>query len=129
MEFHKDRPIFLQIADGICDHILSRRWMAGDRIPSVRDRAVEIGVNPNTVMRAFTLLQEKGIIVNRRGIGYFVSEHGYANATDFRRDEFMTEDLPRFFRTLRSLNLTLDDLKNRFEEYGRRQDSLPGEEL
>jgi len=128
MEFHKDRPIFLQIADGICDRILSREWRAGDRIPSVRDHAVEIEVNPNTVMRAYAFLQEKGVISNRRGIGFFVAENGYAHATDVRREEFINLDLPRFFRTLRSLNLTLDDLKNRFEEYGRRQDSLPGEE-
>jgi GntR family transcriptional regulator len=128
MEFHKDRPIFLQIADGICDRILSRKWRAGDRIPSVRDRAVEIGVNPNTVMRAYAFLQENRVIENRRGIGYFVSEDGYANTMTVRKEEFLNRDLPRFFRTLRSLNLTLDDLKNRFEEYLRRQESLSGEE-
>jgi GntR family transcriptional regulator len=128
MEFHKDRPIFLQIADEICDAILLRKWRPGDRVPSVRDHAVEIGVNPNTVMRAYALLQEKGVIVNSRGVGYFVSEHGYANATDFRRDEFLNRDLPRLFRTLRSLGLTPEDLKNRFEDFSRRQDSLTREE-
>lgn len=124
MEFAEDRPIFLQIADTICDQILSRTWRAGDRIPSVRARAVEIRVNPNTVMRAYALLQEKGVIVNRRGIGYFVSEDGYANSMTLRKEEFINRDLPRFFRTLWSLNLTLDDFKNRYEEYTRKQDSI-----
>jgi GntR family transcriptional regulator len=124
MDFVGDRPIFLQIADAICDHILTRKWKAGDRIPSVRSRAVEIKVNPNTVMRAYAFLQEKGVILNRRGIGYFISEDGYANSMTLRKEEFMNRDLPRFFRTLWSLNLTLDDLKNRFDEYSRKQDSI-----
>jgi GntR family transcriptional regulator len=128
MDFEENRPIFLQIADEICDGILSRKYKAGDRIPSVRDRAVKISVNPNTVMRSYTFLQEKGVIVNKRGIGYFFSADAYANAVYFRKEEFLNRDLPRFFRILRSLNLTLDDLKNRFEEYARKQDSFFGEQ-
>lgn len=127
MEFEINRPIYIQIADDIYDQILTRKWKSGYRIPSVRDQAAQIGVNPNTVMRAFTLLQEKGVIVNRRGIGFFVSEDGYAAASDFRREEFLNKDLPRFLKTLRSLNLTLDDLKHRFEEYARKQDSIIAE--
>ena len=113
VKFIKDRPIYLQISDDLCDKILCRNWKPGDRIPSVRDIAAVFQVNPNTMMRAYAFLQQKGIIAIRRGIGFFVSEYAYAYATDLRRDDFLNRDLPRFFSTLRSLNLNLDDLKNR----------------
>lgn len=128
MDFERDKPIFLQIVDEICDKILTRIWKIGDRIPSVRDMAVQIKVNPNTVMRSYTFLRQKGIIVNRRGIGYFIAADGVANSMTARKEEFMNRDLPRFFMTLYSLNLTLDDLKNRFEEYSRKQESLLAEQ-
>ncbi len=127
MNFIRDRSIYLQISDDFCDKILTREWKPGDRIPSVRDMAATFQVNPNTMMRAYTLLQEKGIIVIRRGIGFFVSEDAYAYATDLRKDDFLNRDLPRFFSTLRSLNLNLDDLKNRYEGFSRRQESLSWE--
>lgn len=124
MEFELNRPIYLQIADDICDQILTRKWKSGYRIPSVRDKAAQIQVNPNTVMRAYAFLQQKGVIFNRRGIGFFISDDGVANSMTVRKEDFMNRDLPRFFRTVWALNLTLDDLKNRFEEYIRKQESL-----
>ena len=74
MEFGDSNAIYLQIADQLSENILLRKWSPGDRIPSVRELAVSVEVNPNTVMRTFNYLQEKGIIYNKRGIGYFVSD-------------------------------------------------------
>ena len=74
MEFKDTQTIYLQIADHFCENILRKKWNPGDRIPSVREMAVNIEVNPNTVMRTFNYLQDKGIIFNKRGIGYFVSD-------------------------------------------------------
>ena len=68
MEFPGNQPIYLQIADNLCENILRKEWKEEDRIPSVRDLAVQFEVNPNTVQRAYTWLQEKDIIANRRGI-------------------------------------------------------------
>jgi GntR family transcriptional regulator len=77
MEFGDNNAIYLQIADHFCENILLQKWNPGDRIPSVREMAVSIEVNPNTVMRTFNYLQDKGIIFNKRGIGYFVTEDGF----------------------------------------------------
>jgi GntR family transcriptional regulator len=120
MEFDKERSIFLQIADMICENILSGKWKDGARIPSVREMAVAIEVNPNTVMRTYLLLQEKGILTIKRGIGYFASDSARGNALKYKQDEFFERDLPRLFRTLRLLGLDLDDIKERFSEYSAR---------
>jgi GntR family transcriptional regulator len=120
MEFNRERSIFLQIADMICENILSRKWKNGERIPSVREMAVAIEVNPNTVMRTYTFLQEKGILSNKRGIGYFASEDAYRNALKFKKEEFLERDLPRFLRTLRLLDLNLNDIEKNFKDYSRK---------
>jgi DNA-binding transcriptional regulator YhcF (GntR family) len=117
MEFRDDQAIYLQIADTFCENILLRKWKALDRIPSVREVAVEIEVNPNTVMRTFTYLQEKGIIFNKRGIGYFVSENGLEKTIALRKENFISYELPRFFKAMQLLNLSFDDMKTYYQDY------------
>ena len=73
MQFNDNMPIYLQIADRICENILSGKWGSDCRIPSVREMGAEYQVNPNTMMRSYDYLQQKNIIYNKRGIGYFVS--------------------------------------------------------
>lgn len=117
MEFHKKDPIFLQIVEVICEKILTRTWAEGEKIPSIREMAVSIEVNPNTVMRSYTYLQERGVIVNRRGIGYFVAEHAYDDTLDLMKTNFIRNDLPLFFKTISLLNIGFDELKDRFHEF------------
>lgn len=73
MNYNTNQSIFIQIAERICDRVLSGNYKADSRIPSVRELAVEMEVNPNTVMRSFERLQANDIIYNKRGIGYFVA--------------------------------------------------------
>jgi DNA-binding transcriptional regulator YhcF (GntR family) len=117
MEFGDNNAIYLQIADQLSENILLRRWNPGDRIPSVRELAVSIEVNPNTVMRTFNYLQEKGIIYNKRGIGYFVSDEGFEKTKALRKENFINQELPRLFRELRLLSLTMEDLSNFYSHY------------
>jgi DNA-binding transcriptional regulator YhcF (GntR family) len=117
MEFGDSNAIYLQIADQLSENILLRKWNPGDRIPSVRELAVSIEVNPNTVMRTFNYLQEKGIIYNKRGIGYFVSDDGFEKTKALRKENFITQELPRLFRELRLLNLTMEDLSSFYSQY------------
>ncbi len=74
MEFSNHQAIYLQIADQICESILMQHKLSGERIASVREMALQIEVNPNTVARAYSLLQEQGIIFNKRGLGFFIAE-------------------------------------------------------
>ncbi|MDE6681078.1 MAG: GntR family transcriptional regulator, partial [Muribaculaceae bacterium] len=67
------KAIYLQIVDRICDEILGKVLKPEARMPSVREYAATVQVNPNTMMRAYDYLSSLGIIYNRRGIGFFVS--------------------------------------------------------
>jgi DNA-binding transcriptional regulator YhcF (GntR family) len=125
MEFRDDQAIYLQIADTFCENILLRKWKALDRIPSVRDVAVEIEVNPNTVVRTYIYLQEKGIIFNKRGVGYFVSEDGVEKTIALLKEKFIYQELPRFFKTMRLLNLSLDDMRAYYQEYAAKENNGP----
>ncbi|ELR72016.1 Transcriptional regulator, GntR family [Fulvivirga imtechensis AK7] len=117
MEFRDDQAIYLQIADLFCENILLEKWHPGDRIPSVRETAVNMEVNPNTVMRTFNYLQEKSIIFNKRGIGYFVSEDGLQKTKALKKEDFITQELPRFFKAMNLLNLTIEDVTTYYEKY------------
>lgn len=117
MEFSDNQAIYLQIADHFCENILLKKWNPGDRIPSVREMAVNIEVNPNTVMRTFNYLQEQGIIFNKRGIGYFVSEDGFQKTKALRKENFIKQELPNFFKEMELLNLSMDDIKTYYREY------------
>ncbi|MCD9019178.1 GntR family transcriptional regulator [Parachryseolinea silvisoli] len=123
MEFRGDQAIYLQIADTFCENILLGKWKALDRIPSVRDLAVEIEVNPNTVVKTYIFLQEKGIIFNKRGVGYFVAEDGMEKTIALLKENFVYTEVPRFFKTMHLLNLSLDDMRVYYQEYKSRENT------
>ena len=106
MNFNADKPIFLQIADAICDRILSGELKGEDRIPSVREYGADIGVNPNTMMRSYEKLTADGIIYNKRGIGYFVSPDAREQILILQRKEFLEKDVPAIKQRLALLGLT-----------------------
>jgi GntR family transcriptional regulator len=89
MNFKESRAIYLQIADRICDDILSFRFKEEERIPSVREYAAIVEVNANTVMRSYDYLQQLNIIFNKRGIGYFVSPGAVLLIRKVRKEAFL----------------------------------------
>jgi len=117
MEFNDNKAIYLQITDLFLDEILMKKWKDGDRIPSVRELAVNTEVNPNTVMRTYSYLQEKGIIYNKRGIGYFLADDAYQTTLELRKEEFIKEELPQIFKTINLLDIQFEDLEKLYKEY------------
>jgi DNA-binding transcriptional regulator YhcF (GntR family) len=117
MQFRDNASIYLQIADYICEKILLKQWNVEERIPSVRELAMQLEVNPNTVMRTYEFLQQQNIIYNQRGIGYFVATDAIKNATQYRKTEFMDNDLPALFRNMYMLGMEIEELKPRYEKY------------
>jgi GntR family transcriptional regulator len=115
MDFKRTRTIYDQIADHICENILQKRWAAGDRIPSVRDMAVQTEVNPNTVLRSYTTLQDLAVIVNQRGKGYFVADDAHERVMRMKKEEFINEGLPALVRTMDLLSITAEQLKRMIE--------------
>jgi len=117
MKFNSKKPIYIQIVDYFLDGIISNKYEAGNRIMSVRDLAIELGVNPNTVMRAYTYLQDKNIIFNKRGIGYFIEQNAKKYAKIIKYNEFTQDELPDIFDTMEILDITIDDLKQLYKSY------------
>ncbi len=117
MEFNDSQAIYLQIADHFCDRILKKHWKEGEKIPSIRDTAVMMEVNPNTVVRTFNFLQDRDIIFNKRGIGYFVAEDGFKKTLAFKKESFVNEDLPKVFHTMDVLKLRTADLERYYSMY------------
>ncbi|MBL0136325.1 MAG: GntR family transcriptional regulator [Chitinophagaceae bacterium] len=117
MDFRQNQPIYLQIAEYVCEQILLKKWKLGDKIISIRDIAVEMEVNPNTVQRAYDFLQQRNIITNRRGIGYFTEEDAMERIIEFRKEQFMDHELPQFLRTLYLLKIDLKEVKTKYEQF------------
>lgn len=117
MEFSEPKGIYLQIADQIRERVLDGDWRAGERIPSIRELAVELGVNPNTVTKSYQRLMDRGIISSRRGLGYFVSDHAREQALQEMKAEFLRDEVPRIVRTMQLLGIGLDELAARLDPH------------
>lgn len=117
MNYSNNQSIFIQIADRISDRILDGSYKADERIPSVRELAVQMEVNPNTVMRSFEHLQAHEIIYNKRGIGYFVSTGADDKIRRMRHNLFVEEVLPALFKEMQLLNVGLDELTAAYTLY------------
>jgi GntR family transcriptional regulator len=117
MQFRESQAIYLQIADFVCEKILLKEWPPGGRILSVRELAVQLEVNPNTVMRTYEFLQQRSIIYNQRGIGFFAAEDALRQATQYRKEVFIEKDLPQVFRSLFLLGIDPEELRLPFEKY------------
>jgi DNA-binding transcriptional regulator YhcF (GntR family) len=112
MEFNAHKPIYLQICDQLYGQILSGDLKADDRLLSVRDLGIELGVNPNTIMRSYETMTAAGIIYNKRGIGYFVAENAKELVLNEMKNEFINNELPQVIKKMKLLGITPEEFLN-----------------
>lgn len=74
IEFNNDIPVYIQILTFLKERIIKKDLKVGDKMPSVRELAKELKVNPNTVQRAYRELENEGIIYSKRGMGSYVTD-------------------------------------------------------
>ena len=117
MKFKESKSIYLQIADRICDEILQGQYKEEERIPSVREYASTVEVNANTVVRSFDYLQGQDIIYNKRGLGYFVHTGARERILELRKEVFLRDELPEFFRQIKTLDIPLKDVEKMYSDY------------
>lgn len=117
MQFNDTQPIWLQIYDYACREIAAGRWAEQERIPSVRDLAVTLQVNPNTVMRAYDKLESEGLILTRRGMGFFVADKAQTRSLERQRDRFLRVDLNALFARMEELGIDMHDLGQYHDNY------------
>lgn len=117
MEFKETPAIYIQIAEYVCEQILLKKWKLGDKIISIRDLAVTMEVNPNTVQRAYDFLQQRDIITNKRGVGYFIEDSAMERILSFRREQFIENELPVFMRNIYLLKIDFKEIKTLFDQF------------
>ena len=117
MDFNKNQPIYLQIADYINENILLKKWKEGDRVLSVRELAMNLQVNPNTVMRSYTFLQNEEVLHNQRGIGYFITEGSLEKIKELKKIHFVDIDLPEVFKTGNLLGISPEELSSYYQDF------------
>jgi len=115
MDFKPNYPIYLQVADFICERLLKGEWRNGDKLPALKDLAVTTSVNPNTVIKALGYLVEHGILSTQRGVGYFMTDDARAITLELKRRQFIDEVLPEVFSSMDLLGLGLPELAKIYE--------------
>ena len=114
MNFTSEKAIYVQIADRLCDEILTGKFGDDERIPSVREYAVLLEVNTNTTVKSYDLLEQQGVIYKKRGLGYFVTAGAKRQILKERRKEFMEQRLPELFRQMRMLGIGIEEVEGRW---------------
>mgnify|MGYP001058958562 CR=1 FL=1 len=101
-------PVYHQLAKQIELHILSGDLGDGDKLPSIRELASELRINPNTIAKTYGILERKGLVVSRKGRGVFVSIRGFD--IDESRHELFTELTEEYLKKAGRLGLSDDDI-------------------
>lgn len=112
-----NKAIYLQIADRISDAIMQGEYPPDSRIPSVREYAASMEVNANTVMRSYERLTSKGLIFQKRGIGFFVAPDAVGKIMADKKVDLLDNQLPPLFNLMKHLGISPDHLKKAYTEY------------
>ena len=105
----KKKPLAPQICEQICIGIACGTYKTGERMLSVREMAVKAGVNPNTVQRAYEILEGEGVLYSVRGSGWFVVEDESHSSRIM--DKLMKEKTKEYFDTMDALGMSIDQIK------------------
>lgn len=113
-ELNNDKPIYVQLMDYIRLSIISGRYGAGDKLPSVRELAHTASVNPNTMQKALSELENTGLIFSNRTSGRFVTDDSCL--INRCRKELAIQYCNEFFEKLKSLGFTQSEINTLIED-------------
>lgn len=113
--FTDDIPIYQQIMDMIKQQIASGELIAGQKLPSVRDMALEAGVNPNTMQKALAELEREGLLYSQRTAGRFVAEQ--QEIKKGLQEELMMGYIETFLSNMEKLGYTVDEVIELLRKY------------
>ena len=119
--FQNDLPIYTQLVDAIKFSIVSGELLPGARMSTVRDLALEAGVNPNTMQRALQQLEREGLVYSQRSSGRFVTED--VSAIDRARSAQAAEYVRRYQDSMRSLGFTEEEMRALLSSSGEEEDN------
>ncbi|PIC96580.1 GntR family transcriptional regulator [Sporosarcina sp. P26b] len=116
MEFLPDKPIYQQLVDHIMGEIIRGTLAVGEKLPSVREYAVLVGVNANTMQRVYRELENLGITDTRRGQGSFVTEN-HARIQELR-EEMKEQLVESFIQNVEALGFTTSEMVHYLQKRG-----------
>ncbi|WP_018934072.1 GntR family transcriptional regulator [Gracilibacillus lacisalsi] len=107
-QFQRDKPIYLQVVDTIIQEIVSGIRQSGEKLPSVREYAIEVGVNPNTIQRVYRELDQRQITITKRGQGTFVTED--SRLITQVREELKKQYVDQFVEDMEALGFSKEEI-------------------
>ncbi|MGE4508911.1 MAG: GntR family transcriptional regulator [Eubacteriaceae bacterium] len=110
LNFDDNRPIFLQIAEGIEDGILTDVFKEGEQIPSITEISVTYQINPATALKGINLLVEEEIIFKKRGVGMFVKSGAVSKLEEKRRNEFFENYVKKMIEEAEKLKISKQEI-------------------
>lgn len=116
IEFNDNKPIYRQIVDFAFNCIIAGSWEPGERIPSVRELAADLGVNSRTVLKAMEDLQDLGLIEPKRGMGFILVPGASGKVMNIRRTEFFNVTFPEFLKEIKLLDISGEELIERIRQ-------------
>lgn len=114
-EFEASKPIYIQITEKIFQRIIRGEINPGEKLPSVRDMAVQSGVNPNTIQRSYAEMERMGIVETRRGQGTFVIEK--ESIMEELKQSMQTEIIGQFVKSMKELGYTNQQIVSGLTHY------------
>lgn len=117
MVFNNRQALYIQIALYMCEQILLKKWKPDEKVISIRDLGERIEISPNTVQRAYDFLQERNIIINKRGIGFFVAHDAEEHILSFRREQFIENELPEMLRNMYLLKIDMKQVNALYQQF------------
>lgn len=114
-EFESSKPIYMQIVDRINFNIVQGKQPLGEKLPSVREMAVQMGVNPNTIQRAYSELERMNIVETRRGQGTFVINN--IELLNELRHSYQTEIIDKFIENMLEIGVSKKDMVSMLSDH------------
>ena len=116
IQFSNDKPIFMQLADMIKSDVISGKYKSNDKLPSVREFALNYSVNPNTVQKALQLLEDNGLITTDRTNGKFVANN--PNQIKSQKNKIVNEEICLFVEKMKGFGLGIKEIKELINKLG-----------
>jgi GntR family transcriptional regulator len=116
LDQHSGVPVYRQIIDGVQAGIASGFLAVGDQLPTVRQVAVDLAINPNTVLRAYRELEIRGVIETQQGTGTFISAQR-VHADKAERERQLSQLVSDFVARAGAGGFTVDELMERLREF------------
>lgn len=114
--FDNDRPIYIQLVEQLKEYIVAGKFKAGEKLPSVREFAMQIKVNPNTVQKALAEIENQQLIYTERTNGKFVTEN--EELIENVKKELANQKVQKYFQDMHKLGIDKQDAIKYLQELG-----------